>query len=74
MAQIGQARSVAVSLIGKIKTVSQMIAIPLLLYHDPLEGFDPQQWGTWLIYIAAVLTLVSMAWYLKLSMPLAWRR
>jgi CDP-diacylglycerol--glycerol-3-phosphate 3-phosphatidyltransferase/cardiolipin synthase len=74
MAQIGQARSVAVSLIGKIKTVSQMIAIPLLLYHDPLEGFDPQRWGTWLIYIAAVLTLVSMAWYLKLSMPLAWRR
>jgi CDP-diacylglycerol--glycerol-3-phosphate 3-phosphatidyltransferase/cardiolipin synthase len=74
MAQIGQARSVAVSLIGKIKTVSQMIAIPLLLYHDPLDGFDPQRWGTWLIYVAAVLTLVSMAWYLKLSMPLAWRR
>ncbi|MGZ5142474.1 MAG: CDP-diacylglycerol--glycerol-3-phosphate 3-phosphatidyltransferase [Burkholderiales bacterium] len=74
MAQIGQARSVAVSLIGKIKTVSQMIAIPLLLYHDPLDGFDPQRWGTWLIYVAAVLTLISMAWYLKLSMPLAWRR
>jgi CDP-diacylglycerol--glycerol-3-phosphate 3-phosphatidyltransferase/cardiolipin synthase len=74
MAQIGQARSVAVSLIGKIKTVSQMIAIPLLLYHDELGGFDPQRWGTWLIYIAAVLTLISMAWYLKLSMPLAWRR
>jgi CDP-diacylglycerol--glycerol-3-phosphate 3-phosphatidyltransferase/cardiolipin synthase len=74
MAQIGQARSVAVSLIGKIKTVSQMIAIPLLLYHDSLDGFDPQRWGTWLIYIAAVLTLISMGWYLKLSMPLAWRR
>jgi len=74
MAQIGQARSVAVSLIGKIKTVSQMIAIPLLLYHDSLDAFDPQRWGTWLIYIAAVLTLISMGWYLKLSMPLAWRR
>ncbi|MDB5926236.1 MAG: pgsA [Betaproteobacteria bacterium] len=74
MAQIGQARSVAVSLIGKIKTVSQMIAIPLLLYHDSLDAFDPQRWGTWLIYSAAVLTLISMGWYLKLSMPLAWRR
>ena len=74
MAQIGQAKSVAVSVLGKIKTVSQMIAIPLLLYHDPVPAFDPQRLGTWLIYIAAVLTLISMAWYLKLSVPLAWRR
>ena len=42
MAQIGEAKSVAVSVLGKIKTVSQMLAIPLLLYHDPLGGFDPQ--------------------------------
>ena len=74
MANIGQARSVAVSMIGKIKTVSQMVAIPLLLYHDTLGGFDPQRWGTWLIYVAAVLTLVSMAWYLKVSLPLAWKQ
>ena len=74
MAQIGQAKSVAVSAVGKVKTAAQMIAIPLLLYHDPLGGFDPQKSGTWLIYVAAVLTLVSMAWYLKLSLPLAWRR
>ena len=74
MANIGQARSVAVSMLGKIKTVSQMVAIPLLLYHDTLGGFDPQQWGTWLIYVAAVLTLVSMGWYLKVSLPLAWKQ
>jgi cardiolipin synthase (CMP-forming) len=74
MAQIGQAKSVAVSVLGKIKTASQMLAIPLLLYHDPVGGFDPQRSGTWLIYIAAVLTLISMAWYLKVSLPLAWRR
>ena len=74
MAQIGQAKSVAVSLIGKIKTASQMIAIPLLLYHDPLGGFNPHLWGTWLIYLAAVLTLASMIWYLKLSLPLAWKQ
>ena len=74
MAQIGQARSVAVSVLGKLKTASQMISIPLLLYHDPLHGFDPHRSGTWLIYFAAVLTLISMAWYLKLSLPLAWKR
>ena len=74
MAKIGEARSVAVSMLGKIKTVSQMVAIPMLLYYDPLGPFDPQLWGTWLIYIAAVLTLVSMVWYLKLSLPLAWKR
>ena len=74
MAQIGQARSVAVSLLGKIKTASQMLAIPLLLYHDALGAFDPHRWGTWLIYLAAVLTLASMVWYLKLSLPLAWKQ
>ena len=46
MAQIGASRSVAVSFVGKIKTASQMIAIPLLLYDDPIGGFDPHQWGT----------------------------
>ncbi|HEX2831099.1 MAG TPA: CDP-diacylglycerol--glycerol-3-phosphate 3-phosphatidyltransferase [Burkholderiales bacterium] len=74
MAKIGEAKSVAVSMLGKIKTVSQMVAIPMLLYYDPIGAFDPQYWGTWLVYIAAVLTLVSMVWYLKLSLPLAWKR
>ena len=74
MAQIGETRSVAVSMLGKVKTASQMIAIPLLLYHDPVGGFDPQEWGTWLIYIAAALTLGSMVWYLKLSVPRAWKQ
>ena len=74
MAQIGQAKSVAVSVVGKVKTALLMLAIPLLLYDDPLGGFDPHLWGTWLIYIAAVLTLASMIWYLKLSLPLAWKQ
>jgi CDP-diacylglycerol--glycerol-3-phosphate 3-phosphatidyltransferase/cardiolipin synthase len=74
MAKIGEARSVAVSAVGKVKTVSQMLAIPLLLYHDPLGAFQPHRWGTWLIYIAALLTLVSMVWYLKVALPLAWKK
>jgi len=74
MAHIGQAKSVAVSVIGKVKTASQMLAIPLLLYDDPIRGFDPHFWGTWLIYLAAVLTLASMIWYLRVSLPLAWKQ
>src|SRR6266705_2030046 len=34
MAKIGQAKSVAVNFLGKIKTISQMIAVPLLLFHE----------------------------------------
>ena len=74
MAQIGEARSVAVSLLGKVKTAFQMIAIPLLLYHDPVGPLDAHRWGTWLIYVAAALTLGSMAWYLKVSLPRAWKQ
>ena len=69
MAHLGAAKSVAVSLLGKIKTVSQMVAIPMLLYHDPLGAFRPQQWGTGLVLLAAALTLWSMFYYLKMAMP-----
>jgi cardiolipin synthase (CMP-forming) len=67
MASIGQGRSVAVSMVGKIKTVAQMVAIPMLLYHDPIGGFDADYWGTWLIWVAALLTLVSMGYYLRMA-------
>ncbi|HJQ61350.1 MAG TPA: CDP-diacylglycerol--glycerol-3-phosphate 3-phosphatidyltransferase [Burkholderiales bacterium] len=73
MAKIGQARSVAVSFLGKFKTVSQMVAIPLLLYYDDIGRLSPHWLGTWLIYIAAVLTMVSMAYYLKVALPRAWQ-
>ncbi len=68
MARIGESRSVAVSFLGKVKTICQMIAILLLLYSDPLFGVvDARVPGTALIYIAAVLTLWSMAYYLKMA-------
>lgn len=69
MAQVGARKSVAVSMIGKIKTVAQMTAIPLLLYHQPIGSVDVQQLGTWLIYVAAVLTLWSMVYYLRMAWP-----
>jgi len=73
MAKIGEAKSVAVNVLGKIKTIAQMIAIPMLLYHDRLLWLDPHLVGTWLIYIAAVLTLISMFYYMKLAAPSAAR-
>jgi len=74
MANIGAGRSVAVSFLGKIKTVSQMVAIPLLLYNDDIGAFNPALVGTWLIWLAALLTLLSMAYYLKVALPLAWKK
>ncbi len=69
MAQLGSSKSIAVSMLGKIKTTFQMIAILLLLYHEPLFGFPTHEAGTVLIYIAAILTLWSMVYYLILAMP-----
>jgi cardiolipin synthase len=70
MAVLGQGKSVAVAFIGKLKTVSQMVAIPLLLFHDSLFGLLDCQWlGTVLINVAAVLTVVSMLYYLRRALP-----
>lgn len=70
MAKIGNSKSVAVSMLGKVKTAAQMIAIPMLLYGDPIGDFDPLFTGFWLIAIAAFLTILSMMYYLKASIPL----
>jgi CDP-diacylglycerol--glycerol-3-phosphate 3-phosphatidyltransferase/cardiolipin synthase len=70
MAQIGQAKSVAVSLLGKIKTISQMIAIPFLLYDGLLFNvINCRTIGRILIWVAAILTLWSMFYYLKAAFP-----
>jgi cardiolipin synthase (CMP-forming) len=70
MAQVGAATSVAVNWLGKLTTIMQMVAIPFLLYHDPLFGVIPVATiGTVLIYIAAMLTVYSMFYYLRLAWP-----
>lgn len=70
MAVIGQSKSVAVSFVGKIKTATQMVAILLLLYSDNVvQAIETKQVGTWLMYVAALLTLWSMAYYLKAALP-----
>lgn len=69
MAGIGSRSSVAVAAIGKIKTALQMVAILFLLYFDPVGAFNVHLAGTVLIYIAAFLTLLSMAYYLRAAWP-----
>jgi CDP-diacylglycerol--glycerol-3-phosphate 3-phosphatidyltransferase/cardiolipin synthase len=69
MATIGAGRSVAVSLIGKLKTTAQLIAIPMLLYHDPIGPLPIATMGTVLLWVAAGLTLWSMVYYLRKAMP-----
>ena len=69
MAQIGQSKSVAVNILGKVKTVSQLVAIPFSLYDDRLFGlFDTRPVGHVLIGVAAVITIWSMVVYLKAAM------
>ena len=70
MAQIGASRSVAVHMLGKLKTVVQMVALPFLLYDGALFGvIDTRIWGTALIILAAVLTIWSMVYYLQKALP-----
>jgi cardiolipin synthase len=71
MAMIGASRSVAVNMIGKLKTAVQMVAIPFLLYDAPIGGWlNVPWWGDVLIHLAAVLTVWSMIYYLIKAIPL----
>jgi cardiolipin synthase (CMP-forming) len=71
MAQLGASKSVAVNSIGKIKTAAQMTAIPALLYYDVILGaIDTRYWGEKLLWLASVLTVWSMLYYLKKAWPL----
>ena len=70
MAQIGAAKSVAVHMIGKLKTTAQMVAIPFLLFDGMLFGvINTHAWGVWLIWISAVMTVWSMVYYLQKALP-----
>ena len=70
MAQIGASRSVAVHMLGKLKTTAQMVAIPFLLFDDALfDVIDTRLWGTGLIWISAIMTVWSMVYYLQKALP-----
>ncbi len=70
MAEIGQRSSVAVSVLGKIKTTLQMVSITLLLAYKPASS--PLSFvvlGVLFLYCAAGLTVWSMFLYLRSAWP-----
>ncbi|AOX99315.1 CDP-diacylglycerol--glycerol-3-phosphate 3-phosphatidyltransferase [Jeongeupia sp. USM3] len=68
MAQLGKTKSVAVAYIGKLKTAAQMLAILFLLWSGPLlPGVPTDLIGAIALYIAGVLTIVSMFYYLRVA-------
>lgn len=73
MAGLGKRSSVGVAMIGKVKTVAQMVAILFLLYWENVQiaGVEiPIKFiGQILILLAVFLTLLSMGYYLKSAMP-----
>ena len=69
MAILGERAQVAVSIIGKIKTSTQMLALVLLLYRDPISEFPTAEAGFVFLYISAGLTLWSMVIYIRAAWP-----
>ena len=73
MAKLGESGKVKVNWFGKIKTIAQMVAIPSLLWWDPIVvntslisgAINIALIGEVLLYVAAVLTIYSMYGYLR---------
>jgi cardiolipin synthase (CMP-forming) len=70
MAQIGAGKSVAVHMIGKLKTTAQMVAIPFLLFDGVLFNvLNTHLVGNVLIWVAAIMTVWSMIYYMQKALP-----
>lgn len=69
MATAGASSRVAVSVWGKVKTIAQMVALGFLIFQEPLLHLPVYTIGLILLYIAAILTLLSMFQYLISAWP-----
>lgn len=69
MAEIGERRKVAVSQLGKIKTILQIVGLSMMLYRAPLLGLPIYNVGVVLTELAAAATLISMVAYLRAAWP-----
>ena len=70
MAELGKRASVAVNILGKVKTVVQIVAITMLLYFDTLFELPMVKLGELLLYLSAAFTLWSMVVYLRSAWPI----
>ena len=69
MAEIGQRRKVAVSQIGKYKTILQIVGLSMMLYRWDLLGLPIYWLGVAMTELAAAATLISMVAYLRAAWP-----
>ena len=69
MAEIGQRRKVAVSQLGKYKTILQIVGLTCMLFRIPLLGLPIYNIGVVLTEVAAAATLYSMVAYLQAAWP-----
>ena len=69
MAELGSRATIKVSFVGKAKTTAQLFSLVLMIYHQEFLGFSMFEAGMWFYYLAAFLTLYSMAIYLKAAWP-----
>jgi len=69
MAEIGARRKVAVSQLGKYKTILQITGLSMMLYRLDIFGIPIYEAGVMLTIVAAALTLVSMVSYLRAAWP-----
>ncbi len=69
MAEIGSRQKVAVSAVGKFKTIAQIVGLSMMLFHEDLLGLPIYKIGLALTVVAAVLTLWSMILYLRAAWP-----
>jgi CDP-diacylglycerol--glycerol-3-phosphate 3-phosphatidyltransferase/cardiolipin synthase len=69
MAHLGARAKVAVSALGKWKTILQMVGLSLMMYRNDLFGLPIYEIGVGLLVVAAVLTLWSMVSYLQVAWP-----
>ncbi len=56
---------IAASILGKSKTISQIVAIIVLILKPMNIWFVPADAGLWLIYIALVISIISAVDYFK---------
>jgi CDP-diacylglycerol--glycerol-3-phosphate 3-phosphatidyltransferase len=69
MAHLGARAKVAVSGLGKFKTIVQMTGLSMMMFRSDLLGLPVYELGVVLTVIAGALTLWSMVSYLQAAWP-----
>ena len=69
MAHLGARAKVAVSGMGKWKTILQMTGLGMMMFRRDVFGLPVYEMGVVLLVVAAALTIWSMGSYLRAAWP-----